>query len=210
MAQEPIIQTEDCIQKGLVWLAQKQPRFKQAIKITEEIPLRLKDDGFKQLLNTIISQQLSVSSANAIWTRIEDAKLDSLEAITEASEEDLRKAGLSRQKVLYARSLADANIDYVSLRTQDTKTVISSLTKIKGIGAWTAEIYLIFSLGRQDVFAPGDLALQEATLTLFELPSRPTEKELRVLSESWSPWRSVAARLLWAYYKTIKSREGIR
>ncbi|MDG0997090.1 MAG: DNA-3-methyladenine glycosylase 2 family protein [Gammaproteobacteria bacterium] len=210
MTQEPLIQTEDCIQQGLAWLAQEQPRFKNAIEITEDIPLRLRDEGFKQLLNAIVSQQLSVSSANSIWNRIEDAKLDTPKAITAASDEDLRNAGFSRQKVSYARSLAEANIDYASLRAQDTATVISSLTKIKGIGAWTAEIYLIFSLGRQDVFAPGDLALQEATLSLFELSSRPTEKELRALSESWSPWRSIAARLLWAYYKKIKSREGIR
>lgn len=210
MTQEPLIQTEECIQQGLVWLAQEQPRFEHAIKITEDIPLRLRDEGFKQLLNAIVSQQLSVSSASSIWNRIEDAKLDSPKAITAASDEDLQKAGFSRQKISYARSLAEANIDYVSLRTQDTANVISSLTKIKGIGTWTAEIYLIFSLGRQDVFAPGDLALQEATLSLFKLSSRPTEKELRALSESWSPWRSIAARLLWAYYKKIKSREGIR
>ena len=123
MTQEPLIQNEDRIQQGLAWLAQEQPRFKHAIKIAEDVPLRLKDEGFKQLLNAIVSQQLSVSSANSIWSRIEDAKLDSPKAITEASDEDLRKAGFSRQKVSYARSLAEANIDYVSLRTQDLSLI---------------------------------------------------------------------------------------
>ena len=210
MSEEPVVQSKACIQEGLVWLAQKEPRFKHAIQITADIPLRLRDDGFKQLLNAIISQQLSVSSANSIWRRIECAKLDNPEAITAACDQDLRKAGFSRQKILYARSLVEANIDYISLRAEDANSIISTLTRIKGIGQWTAEIYLIFSLGRQDIFASGDLALQEATFILFGLPVRPTQKELRILSESWSPWRSVAARLLWAYYKTIKSKEEIR
>ena len=105
MSEEPVVQSEACIQEGLVWLAQKEPRFKHAIQITADIPLRLRDDGFKQLLNAIISQQLSVSSANSIWRRIECAKLDNPEAITAACDEDLRKARFSRQKILYARSL---------------------------------------------------------------------------------------------------------
>ena len=84
------------------------------------------------------------------------------------------------------------------------------LTRIKGIGVWTAEIYAMFSLGRADVFAPGDLALQEAAARLFELPARPRERELRAMAEAWSPWRAVAARLLWAYYRVGTGREGVR
>ncbi len=86
---------------------------------------------------------------------------------------------------------------------------IAALTAVKGIGIWTAEIYLMFSIGRADVFAPGDLALQEAARILFDLPGRPSEKELRARAVGWSPWRGVAARLLWAYYRVAKQREGI-
>jgi DNA-3-methyladenine glycosylase II len=82
--------------------------------------------------------------------------------------------------------------------------------QVQGIGVWTAEIYAMFSLGRADVFAPGDLALQEAARILYELPKRPSERELRQMAEDWSPWRSVAARILWSYYRLAKDREGIR
>jgi DNA-3-methyladenine glycosylase II len=105
--------------------------------------------------------------------------------------------------------LAEARIDYDALRDTETSQVIKTLTQVTGIGVWTAEIYAMFSLGRADVFAPGDLALQEAARILFELPDRPKEKELRQLAEAWSPWRAVAARLLWAYYHVAKDREGI-
>ena len=88
--------------------------------------------------------------------------------------------------------------------------MVTALTEVPGIGRWTAEIYAMFSLGRADVFAPADLALQEAARLLFEMPSRPTERELRAMAEAWSPWRAVAARLLWAYYRVAKEREGIR
>jgi DNA-3-methyladenine glycosylase II len=88
--------------------------------------------------------------------------------------------------------------------------VIATLTEVPGIGVWTAEIYAMFSLGRADVFAPGDLALREASRFLFELPDRPSERVLRQMAEGWSPWRAVAARLLWAYYKTAKQRDGTR
>ncbi|MBC7477867.1 MAG: DNA-3-methyladenine glycosylase 2 family protein, partial [Pseudorhodobacter sp.] len=87
--------------------------------------------------------------------------------------------------------------------------VVAALVAVPGIGRWTAEIYAMFALGRADVFAPGDLALQEAARLLFELDKRPSEKELRAMSLAWSPWRSVAARILWAYYRVAKSREGI-
>ena len=118
--------------------------------------------------------------------------------------------GLSRQKVRYARALAEARINFKSLRTKSTAEVVEKLTQVPGIGVWTAEIYAMFSLGRADVFAAGDLALQESGRLLFELNERPTEKEIRRMAENWSPWRAVAARLLWAYYGYIKKREGVR
>ena len=127
-----------------------------------------------------------------------------------ASDDDLRACGLSRQKIRYARELARSGIAYKGLRTAQTDDVIGTLVEVPGIGRWTAEIYAMFSLGRADVFAPGDLALQEAARILFELDARPSEKAIREMATNWSPWRGVAARLLWAYYRVAKDREGIR
>ena len=127
-----------------------------------------------------------------------------------ASEADLRACGLSRQKIRYAKALAEARIDFGALREAPDAQVIATLTEVTGIGVWTAEVYAMFSLGRADVFAPGDLALQEAARALFDLEARPSEKALRAMAAEWTPWRSVAARLLWAYYRVVKDREGIR
>lgn len=130
--------------------------------------------------------------------------------VAAATEEELRACGLSRQKVRYAKALADAGIDFDGLRHLPDEEVVAVLVALPGIGRWTAEIYAMFSLGRADVFAPADLALQEAARVLFGLEARPGEKALRAMALDWSPWRAVAARLLWAYYRVAKDREGIR
>ncbi|WP_419739641.1 DNA-3-methyladenine glycosylase family protein [Ruegeria sp.] len=205
-----IIETNACVSEGAEWLAQSCPRMAYAIEQTEPLPLRRKPDGFAQLLSAIVSQQVSVASANAIWKRMQEAKLTGPRKIMWATDEDLRAVGLSRQKIRYARALAEARIDYKALRDAPDAEVISTLTEVSGIGVWTAEIYAMFSLGRADVIAPGDLALQEAARVLYDLPKRPTDKELRQMAKAWSPWRSVAARVLWAYYRVAKQREGIR
>ena len=195
--------------EGAAWRAARDARFARALELTGALPLRLRPDGFAQLLSAIVSQQVSVASANAIWGRMTAAGLTGPRKILGATEEELRAAGLSRQKIRYARALAGARIDYRALRAAPTDEVINTLTAVPGIGVWTAEIYAMFSLGRADVFAPGDLALQEAARVLFGLEARPTEKALRAMAGDWSPWRSVAARLLWAYYRVEKNREGI-
>ncbi|WP_204114189.1 DNA-3-methyladenine glycosylase family protein [Shimia biformata] len=205
-----IIETPDCVAEGVGWLCARHPEFAHAHALTGAPPLRRRPDGFAQLLSAIISQQVSTASAAAIWARMEGAGLVTPEAVCAAGEDGLRAVGLSRQKVRYAQALAGAGIDYDSLRDAPTEQVIRDLTAITGIGTWTAEIYAMFSLGRADVFAPGDLALQEAARMLFDLDTRPTDRALRQMAEAWSPWRSVAARLLWAYYRVAKDREGIR
>ncbi len=207
---EVIIETEEDVAKGAEWLAKYDPRFAHALSLSGPLPLRRREDGFHQLLSAISSQQLSVASADAIWKRMEAAGYTDAENLLGASDEELRACGFSRQKIGYARDLASAGLDYDALRRTSSDEVIKQLTSIKGIGPWTAEIYLMFSLGRADVFAPGDLALQEAVKILFELDERPKEKALREMAEDWSPWRAVAARLLWAYYRIAKDREGIR
>lgn len=205
-----IIETPGCIAEGADWLARIEPRFAHALTLTGPPPLRRREDGFTALLGAIVSQQVSVASANAIWARLEAAGFADPAAVAASTEDELRAHGLSRQKARYARALAEAGIDYPALRGMPDEAVVTELVAVPGIGRWTAEIYAMFSLGRADVFAPADLALQEAARLLFGLPGRPTEKALRAMAEPWSPWRAVAARLLWAYYRVVKEREGIR
>lgn len=209
MTQAHIIETDADVHTGLAWLQTQDARWGQVAETCAPLPLRRRPDGFAQLLSAIVSQQVSTASAAAIWAKMEAAGLGSEQAVMAAGEDGLRSVGLSRQKIAYAQALAAAQIDYVALREMPDAQVIATLTAVKGIGVWTAEIYAMFSLGRADVFAPGDLALQVAAADLFALPERPTEKELRALSLAWSPWRSVAARALFAYYRIVKGREGI-
>ncbi|SMX41648.1 DNA-3-methyladenine glycosylase family protein [Actibacterium lipolyticum] len=205
-----IIETPACVAEGATYLAEVEPRFAAALELTGPLPLRRRKDGYEALLDAIVSQQVSVAAANAIWGRLKTAKLTGPRKVMWASEEDLRACGMSRQKIRYAKALAEARIDFTGLRTCPTDEVISTLVEVPGIGQWTAEIYAMFSLSRADVFAPGDLALQESVKLLFELDERPKERALRDMAKAWSPWRGVAARALWAYYHVAKQREGIR
>ena len=204
-----IIHSLDCVAEGAAWLAAREPRFAEALPLCGPLPLRRETDGFGALLRAIVGQQVSVASARAIWGRLEALGLTDAGAMAAASDEDLRAAGLSRQKARYGRALAQAGIDFNVLRGVPDADVVSALVAVPGIGVWTAEIYAMFALGRADVFAPGDLALQEAARMLFGLEARPSEKALRAMAEDWSPWRSVAARILWAYYRVAKDREGV-
>ncbi|WP_299140824.1 DNA-3-methyladenine glycosylase 2 family protein [uncultured Tateyamaria sp.] len=203
-----IIDTLDDVAEGAQWLAGHDPALAKALVVAGTLPLRRRPDGFAALLNAIIGQQVSTASARAIWARLEGADLVSPATVLSAGEDGLRAAGLSRQKIAYAIALAEAGIDYDALRTAPDAEVIATLTAVKGIGVWTAEIYAMFALGRADVFAPGDLALQEAARLIFDLPERPKEKALRQMAEDWSPWRAVAARLFFTYYHVAKGREG--
>ena len=204
-----LIDSNEDVAEGAVWLAARCPRMKHALTVTGPPPLRRRPDGFAQLLSAIVSQQVSVASAAAIWARMEAAGLDTPTAVINAGEERMRAVGLSRQKIRYACALAEADIDFEALRQQSDEDVIRTLVAVSGIGEWTAEVYAMFSLGRADVFAPGDLALQEAARDLYALDTRPSPKDLRLMAADWSPWRSVAARMLFAYYRCMKQREGI-
>lgn len=203
------IETDADIAEGADWLASQDPALARAIDLAGPLPLRRRPDGFAAVFNAIIGQQVSTASANAIWVRLEAAGLIAPGPVLAAGEVGLRAAGLSRQKIAYALALAEAGIDYEALRRAPDGEVIKMLTAVKGVGVWTAEIYAMFALGRCDVFAPGDLALQEAAKLIYDLPARPREKELRQMSENWSPWRAVAARLFFTYYRVAKGREGI-
>ena len=178
-------------------------------KTCSPVPLRRKPPGFASLLQAIVGQQVSVASAAAIWERIQAAGLSCQTALAQASEAQLAGLGLSRPKIRYAKALALSGLDYERLAVLPDAEVVSRLTAITGIGRWTAEVYALQALGRADVFPHGDLALQEAAKQVFHLPARPSETEMRALAENWAPFRAVAARLLWAYYKHHKSQEGI-
>ena len=203
-----IIEGPADLEEGAAWLGQREPRFVPALALGP-LPLRRWPEGFAALLDAILGQQVSVASAAAIRLRMQAAGYLDEDAVAEASEDDLRLAGLSRQKARYASALARARLDYDSLRHAPDTEVVARLVALPGIGLWTAEIYAMFSLGRADVFAPGDLALQEAAKQLFGLEARPNERAMRAMAAEWSPWRAVAARALWAYYRAAKGREGV-
>ena len=206
-----IIESASCVAEGADWVAAREPRFAEALELCGPLALRQRPEGFEALLTAIVGQPVSIASAAAIWKRLDEAGLTDADAVAAAAPESLRAAGLSRPKIAYAQGLARSGVDFVGLRTRPDEEVIATLTAIKGIGVWTAEIYAMFALGRADVFAAGDLALQEAARVLFELPERLSPSQLRTMALDWSLWGgAVAARLLWAYYRAIKQREGIR
>lgn len=199
------IETDADVAEGFALLCKMEPKF---AVISGPLPLRRRPDGFGALLNAIVGQQVSTASAAAIWGRLQAANLCEEAAVAVASEEALRGCGLSRPKVRYAHALAGAGLDYEALRTAPIKEVLTTLTAVPGIGSWTAEIYAKFALGHADIFAAGDLALQEGAKLLFDLPERPNEKEMRAMAQAWSPVQAIAARALWAYYRERTKREG--
>ncbi|GKY87904.1 DNA-3-methyladenine glycosylase family protein [Sinisalibacter aestuarii] len=204
-----LIETEADIAEGIAALTRAEPRFALARDAVAEVPLRRNPHGFGALLRVILGQQVSTASAAALWARLDAAGLTTPEAIAATPQAVLCSHGLSRPKARYAHALAAAQIDFAALAALPDEAVIATLTGVPGIGRWTAEVYAMLSLGRADIFAPGDLALQEAARGLFGLAARPREAELRAMAAGWSPWRGVAARLLWAYYRVMTKREGI-
>ena len=166
---------------------------------------RHSEPGVETLLRTIVGQQVSVHAARSMWNKL-IARLGQpvdLQKLLDSSDEELREAGLSRQKAGYARSLAglvlSGELDLAHL-PEDDEEAIAHLTKIKGIGRWSAEIYLLFAEGRGDVWPAGDLAVQIEIGKLLGLDGKPTEKQLRELAESWRPHRGAAAVLAWHSY----------
>ena len=204
-----LIQSHDDLTEGAAWLAQAEPRFAPVLDQLGDLPLRLKPPGFKGLVEIIISQQVSVASADAIRLRMAEAGLFDPSKVRTAGQDGLRAAGLSKPKARYVHALALSDLDYAALERLPDADAIAALTGLLGIGPWTAQIYVMFCLGRADMFPPGDLALQEAARVLFGLDTRPTPEALAVIAQDWSPWRSVAARALFAYYRIIKQREGL-
>jgi len=196
------------VDAGTAWLVAQEPRFAEVLQATGSLPLRLKPDGFIAILGAIVSQQISVASASAIRARVAAAGLTDPGAVCATGEAGLHACGLSRPKIRYVLAIAKSEIDWPGLRDRDDAFVRAALMALPGVGPWTAEIYMLSSLGRPDAFPAGDLALQEAAKALFDLDIRPSEKMLARMAAAWCPWRAVAARALWAWYRHIKGREG--
>ena len=209
-----IIHDEDVLTEGLKALPRLDKRWRAVIKACERPPLRRREGGFAALCGIIVAQQVSVASASAIWARFE-AQISPLtpQALLAATDEDLRLSGLSRPKQQTLRALAQAlvegTLELEKLPDVTPEEVHAALTAVSGIGPWTADIYLMACIGHADAFAAGDLALQEAARHAFRLETRPNAAELVELAEAWRPWRGIAARVLWSYYRAVKAREGV-
>ena len=207
------IHTETELDIALAALGKSDPRFVALIASAGRPPLRRRPDGFAGLAATIVAQQLSTASANAIWGRIATA-FDPIEptAIMRARPARLARLGLSAPKIRalkeIARAIARGQLALATLGDLTAEDAHAALTAIHGIGPWTADIYLLSCLGHADAWPAGDLALQEAARLAFGLRARPIAKEMVALAEPWRPWRSVAARVLWTYYRAVKGREG--
>jgi len=197
--------TAEKLREDLDALAAREPRLAAEIKRIGYPTPRIRERGFKTLLRIILGQQVSVAAAAAMWQRLEAALGPDFTpaCLLTCDDERLRACGLSRQKLAYARSLselvASGAVDFDALPADDEEA-IALLTRIKGIGRWSAEIYLLFAEGRPDIWPAGDLAVQEGIKRLLGLPQRPDEKATRALAEPWSPRRGSMAIFTWHAY----------
>ncbi|KQN80582.1 DNA-3-methyladenine glycosylase family protein [Sphingomonas sp. Leaf62] len=193
------------LRSSLDALARIEPAFAAALAHAGYPEPRIRDRGYATLLRTIVGQQVSYKAADAVWAKLEAVLVDATDParIAATSDEDLRAAGLSRQKTGYARSLAEevlsGRLDLANLPADDEEA-IAQLVRIKGIGRWSAEIYLLFAEGRTDVWPAGDLAVQVEIGRILGLPERPSEKTIRELAEKWRPHRSAATVFAWHHY----------
>lgn len=195
----------EAIRYSLDHISASEPAIARALERVGYPEPRIREPGYQTLLRTIVGQQVSVAAAASVWNKLaallgEDVPPEKLLA---ADFDALRACGLSRQKQGYARSLAElvttGALDLSAL-PEDDEAAIAELTKIKGIGRWSAEIYLLFAEGRPDILAAGDLAVQAGLHKLFDLAARPSEKEVRALAEAWRPHRGAVTLLTWHCY----------
>lgn len=209
-----IIRNDDDVRQGLEALLRLDPRLAPIAADAGAIPLRLRAPGFEGLAHIIVSQMVSRASAEAIWRRMLPADgLLTAEGYTLLHSEAWLEFGLSRAKAETLSRIAEAvtsgRLDLSGLCLRPPGEALSELTALKGVGPWTAEVYLMFCGGHADVFPAGDVALQNAVGAALGLAERPEAKALAKLSQVWSPWRSVAARLFWAYYATKMRRDMV-
>lgn len=198
------------IRAGLDALAAREPAFAAALGRVGYPGPRLRERGYATLLRTIVGQQVSVASADAVWRKLEAivGDLTDPHTVAAATDEQLRSAGLSRQKAAYARSLAEEVTSGrlpLGALPEDDEDAIAALVRVKGIGRWSAEIYLLFAEGRSDIWPAGDLAVQIEVGRLLGHDTRPSEKQVRELAEAWRPHRGAAAIFAWHHYNSDMS-----
>jgi DNA-3-methyladenine glycosylase II len=196
------------VDQGLVALAELAGRDRDIAAAWRQVgdpPPRRRPKGFPALIGSIVAQQVSAAAARAIWARLAAADALVPRRFLALREADLRAIGFSRQKILYGRGLAQAiaegQLDFRRLHRLDDEAAVAELVRFKGIGRWTAEVYLLFALQRLDVWPADDLALQVAVQRLKRLRARPGRAVLVRHAEAWRPWRGAAARFLWHYYR---------
>ena len=202
-----MVRTPESLSKSLNALAELEEAFAKVLEAHGHPEPRANEPGVETLLRTIVGQQVSVQAARSMWNKL-TAKFGQpigLDAMLAASDEEMREAGMSRQKAGYARSLAELVLSgelNLSHLPKDDEEAIALLTRIKGIGRWSAEIYLLFAEGRTDVWPAGDLAVQIEIGKLLGLEGKPSEKQLRQLAEAWRPHRGAVAVLAWHSYNS--------
>jgi DNA-3-methyladenine glycosylase II len=207
------IASTDDISEGLEALCLVDPRLAAIRASCGEVPLRLSEPGFHSLASIIVSQQVSTASARAIFGRF-SGLIDPLtpQNLLAAGDDLFRRAGLSRPKQKALLAVARAvlgGLDLDELCRLDADEAMARMVAVSGIGPWTAQVYLLFAAGHPDIFPARDVALQTAVGHALGMDARPGEKALIAIAESWRPWRGVASRLFWAYYRAIKGREAV-
>jgi DNA-3-methyladenine glycosylase II len=208
------IETEADLETGLAQLVELDPRLKDVFAVAGRPSVRKRAGGFHGLARIVVSQQLSVASASAIWKRVESS-FDPFhhDTVLAARTPKFQRAGLSRPKIktfrMVARAVRDKHLDLEALHDMPADEAHAALTAVKGIGPWTADIYLLFCIGHADAWPAGDLALQEAIRLAFKLRKRPDAKRMQKLAQGWRPLRGIAAYLFWSYYHVVKRRDAV-
>ena len=205
--------SEADVAEAVAELVALDPRFGAVVARAGDIPLRFRPAGYAALASIIVSQMVSRASAEAIWARLEAVSgVVEPERLLSFAEADLRAVGLSGGKIIALRAVAEAcraGLDLEAIASLPAEEAIGALTAIRGVGPWTAEVYLLFSGGHADIFPAGDVALQTAAARAFGLVEPPQQRQLRQMAETWRPLRSAAARLLWAFYATERRGAGV-
>jgi DNA-3-methyladenine glycosylase II len=208
------ITCEADVMRGLAELCEIDPRLSAIVEAVGPVPLRLQQAGYAGLANIVVSQMVSKASAAAIWARLAAATGEPLAArgVISLGPDGLFSVGLSRAKAATLMRIAEAELsgalDLAAVCHIDTADALRALTAIKGIGPWTAEVYLMFCAGHADIFPVGDIALVHAVHRAFAHDERLEGRSLAAFARNWSPWRSVAARLFWAFYSSTLRREA--